>query len=154
MDLHFEPINQANRREAEELQTLPGQAGFIESVSECMAEADERKEWKPVGIYDGDLLVGFAMYGYFGDLQPEEGLWLDRLLIDGRYQGKGYGKSAAMGLLERLRQEYGNKQVYLSVYGSNVAAISLYEQLGFRFNGKLDTKGEKIMVYEGLTLMQ
>ena len=30
------------------------------------------------------------MYGYF--TSPENGLWLDRFLIDKKYQKKGYGK--------------------------------------------------------------
>ena len=50
-------------------------------------------------------------------------------------------------MLKRLRQEYGRRQIYLSVYENNVAAIAMYQQIGFQFNGELDTKGEKIMVY-------
>lgn len=149
MNLRFEPVNPANRRKVEGLQTLPKQADFIESVSDCMAEADELKEWKPVGIYDGDLLVGFAMYGCFDGSNQEAEVWLDRILIDGNYQGKGYGKAAVRGLMKKLYEEYGKEQIYLSVYENNVAAIALYEKLGFRFNGKLDAKGEKIMVYTG-----
>lgn len=150
MNLHFEPVLPANRREVERLQTLPEQAGFIESVRDCLTEADEYPEWKPVGIYDDELLVGFAMYGYFADLQPEGEVWLDRLLIDRKYQKKGYGKAAVLALLERLRREYGKDQIYLSVYDNNTAAIAMYQQLGFHFNGKCDAKGEKIMVHTDL----
>ena len=45
MNLHFEPVSPENRTKVEELQILPEQAGFIESVRECMAEADEFQEW-------------------------------------------------------------------------------------------------------------
>ena len=38
--------------------------------------------------------------------------------------------------------------IYLSVYEENHVAISLYQSYGFKFNGELDTKGEKIMVLE------
>lgn len=147
MNLHFEPVGPANRREAEELQTFPEQKEFIESVRECMNEADQFQEWRPVGIYDGEVLVGFAMYGCFGGSKQKEQLWLDRILIDWKYQKRGYGKAAVLGLLKRLRQEYGRRQIYLSVYENNVAAIAMYQQIGFQFNGELDTKGEKIMVY-------
>lgn len=146
MNLHFEPVNPANREEVENLQVLPEQTGMIESVRECMLEADTLQEWRPVGIYDGDMLVGFAMYGHFSDPQPEGSVWLDRILIDRKHQKKGYGKAAVLALLERLSREYGKNQIYLSVYQSNTAAISLYQQLGFQFNGEYDTKGEKIMV--------
>ncbi|WP_243142877.1 GNAT family N-acetyltransferase [Lactonifactor sp. BIOML-A7] len=149
MNLHFVPVNPAIRRDVESLRTLPEQTGFIESVSDCMKEADESPKWRPVGIYDGNMLVGFAMYGCFQISKREGEVWLDRILIDGKHQGRGYGREAVSALLKRLHQEYGKKQVYLSVYESNTAAIHLYKQLGFQFNGKCDTKGEKIMVYTG-----
>lgn len=147
MELHFEPITAVNRKQAEALDVLPEQNGYIESVKQCLAEADKRQSWRPVGIYDGDLLVGFAMYGFFWEYLPWGRVWLDRLLIDKKYQGRGYGRAAVLQLLERIRKEYKHKKVYLSVYTENTAAIHLYETLGFHFNGQLDTQGEKVMVY-------
>ena len=128
--LHFEPVNSENRMEAENLSVFSEQSGFIESVGECLQEADNLNLWRPVCIYDGDILVGFAMYGYFPSPFPGR-LWLDRLLIDKRYQGKGYGRQAVLALLDRL----------------HARAIRLYEQIGFCFNGEYDTKGEHVMVY-------
>lgn len=147
--LHFVPVNHKNRRAVESLTVFSEQAGFIESVSECLQEADELKLWRPVGIYDGDTLIGFAMYGYFPEPVPGR-LWLDRLLIDKKYQGKGYGKQAVLALLDRLHTEYSSNAVYLSVYEDNPHAIRLYQQIGFRFNGEYDTKGESVMVYSYL----
>ena len=115
MLLHFESVSMKNRKEMEALQVYPAQCGFIESVSECLCEADQASSWHPVGICDGQMLIGFAMYGY--------------------------------ALLEKLHREYDSREVYLSVYENNKKAVSLYQQIGFRFNGQYDTKGEKIMVY-------
>ena len=144
--LHFEPVNNENRRAVESLTLFPEQAGFIENVSECLREADELELWRPVGIYDGNVLIGFAMYGYFPEPIPGK-LWLDRLLIDQKYQGRGYGKQAVLALLGRLYQEYPSDVVYLSVYEDNFNAIRLYRQIGFQFNGEHDVKGESVMVY-------
>ncbi len=146
MQLHFRPVDIKNRAEAEKLSVFPCQKGFIESVSQCLAEADADSRWKPTLIYDGTTPVGFAMYGYFENPPPGQ-LWLDRLLIDKNYQGQGYGKAAALALLEKLSGEYRCRTVYLSAYENNTAAISLYRQIGFDFNGEYDAKGEKIMVY-------
>lgn len=148
MKLHFDPVCPENRKEVEALQLHPEQTGFIESVTECMAEADECKQWQPVGIYDSKTLVGFSMYGYFDRPLPDGRLWLDRLLIDKKHQGKGYGKAAVLALLENFRREYSCHRVYLSVYENNLPAIALYEQIGFYFTGEYDTKGEKMMVYD------
>ena len=147
MCLHFETVTAKNRGAVERLALLPEQAGFIESPTECLREADASDFWRPVGIYDGTELVGFAMYGYLPFL-GEGQLWFDRLLIDKAFQGRGYDKAAIAALLERLRQEYPCRRVYLSVYGDNAAAIHLYQQAGFSFNGDYDTKGERVMVLD------
>lgn len=144
--LHFKLVSDENRKEVEGLTVSSEQTGFIESVRECLQEADEFELWRPVGIYDNDTLIGFAMYGYFSEPAPGQ-LWLDRLLIDKRYQGKGYGKQAVLMLLDRLHAEYQSDTVYLSVYENNPHAIKLYQQIGFQFNGKYDSKGEHIMEY-------
>ena len=132
MCLHFETVTAKNRGAVERLALLPEQAGFIESPTECLREADASDFWRPVGIYDGTELVGFAMYGYLPFLG----------------EGRGYAKAAIAALLERLRQEYPCRRVYLSVYGDNAAAIHLYQQAGFSFNGDYDTKGERVMVLD------
>ena len=147
MCLHFETVTAKNRGAVERLALLPEQAGFIESPAECLREADASDFWRPVGIYDGTELVGFAMYGYLPFL-GEGQLWFDRLLIYKAFQGRGYAKAAIAALLERLRQEYPCRRVYLSVYGDNAAAIHLYRQAGFSFNGDYDTKGERVMVLD------
>ena len=147
MCLHFETVTAKNRGAVERLALLPEQAGFIESPAECLREADASDFWRPVGIYDGTELVGFAMYGYLPFL-GEGQLWFDRLLIDKAFQGRGYAKAAIAALLERLRQEYPCRRVYLSVYGDNAAAIHLYRPAGFSFNGDYDTKGERVMVLD------
>ncbi len=146
--LHFEPVNDKNREDVKSLSLFSEQVDFIESVNECLQEADEIKIWRPVGIYDKSILVGFAMYGYFPDPTPGQ-LWLDRLLVDKKYQGQGYGRQAVLALLDRLYREYGKdtETVYLSVYMNNAHAIQLYESIGFQFNGKYDSKGEHIMEY-------
>ena len=53
-----------------------------------------------------------------------------------------------MKLLKIMKKEYNPDEVYLSVYDNNKVAIKLYKKLGFKFNGKLDINGEKIMTYE------
>ena len=136
--LHFEEVTPSNRTEIERLEIFSEQSGFIESVSACLQEADALDLWRPVGIYDGSTLIGFAMYGFFPELGE---LWLDRLLIDKRYQHKGYGEQAVLALLDRLSTEYGQDTIYLSVYVDNTGAIQLYQRIGFCFNGRYDTKG-------------
>ena len=131
--LHFEAVNSRNRAEVEHLEVFAEQSGFIESVTQCLQEADKLELWRPIGIY-------------FPEPAPGQ-VWLDRLLIDKKYQGKGYGKRVVLALLDRLRTEYSCDTIYLSVYEANSHAIHLYQQIGFHFNGEYDTNGEHVMVY-------
>ena len=150
MNLHFEPITSENRATALNLKIAGSQHGFIESVEQCLSEADRCKRWHPVGIYDGDTMVGFRHAWILPIRQylPFGRLWMDRLLIDEKYQGKGYGTAALSGLLQFLIQNYRSRKIYLSVIEGNEAAVHLYEKFGFSFNGKQDLHGEHIMVYQ------
>ena len=147
VELQILPITSANRHQAEALEVRPDQAGFIEPVAQCLAEADRLRLWRPVGLYAAGALVGFSMYGLFWMEPPLGRLWLDRLLIDRRFQGRGYGRAALALLLARLHREYRRKNVYLSVYSDNRPAIALYRSAGFLFTGRHDLHGEAVMVY-------
>ena len=82
MQLRLEPVTQENRLAVLGLRAGTGQEGFVETVSACLDEAAQRADWRPMAIYDGTAVVGFAMYGYFWEYPPAGRVWLDRLLID------------------------------------------------------------------------
>ena len=86
------------------------------------------------------------MFGYFWDYPPAGRVWLDRLLIDAARQGRGYGKAAVASLLARLEEEYGPRDIYLSVVDGNTAAARLYEAFGFLFTEERDVHGEHVML--------
>ncbi len=146
MNLRIEPVDAANREAVLSLRPATGQEGFVETVAECLAEARSQSAWRPVAILCGEEVVGFAMYGFFAGYAPAGRVWMDRLLIGDKHQGKGYGRAAMRLLIERLAQEYGRGEVYLSVVEGNAAALALYASLGFAPNGERDVHGEKVMV--------
>ncbi len=146
IDLRVAPVTAQNREALLALRPAPGQEGFVETVAQCLEEASALDCWRPVGLYDGNLAVGFAMYGRFASEAPDGRVWLDRLLIDARYQGRGYGRAALEALLRRIEREYRPPRVYLSVVAGNSAAVALYQSFGFRFNGERDLHGENVMV--------
>ena len=93
MQIVIEPVTERNRSIAEKLEVYSDQSGYIESVKECMQEADQLKDWRPVCIVNDGTIVGFAMYGRIRE-DKRARLWFDRLLIDKNYQGRGYAKQA------------------------------------------------------------
>ena len=120
------------------------QSNFIESNLYSIAESKFEESWKTVGIYNDDILIGFSMYGKLEDNR----VWLDRFMIDHKFQGRGYGKLSLKFLIDSLYREYECEEIYLSIYEDNINAIKLYKSYGFEFNGELDTKGEKVMVLD------
>ena len=99
------------------------------------------------GIYDGDEPVGFLMIGFDKDdywknapavATGNYNLW--RLMIDSRYQHKGYGKQAVKLALEFIRMYPCGEAEYcwLSYEPENTVAKRLYESYGFKETGDMD----------------
>ena len=146
MEIHSIPVTRDIREQVLALEILPEQRGYIETVEQCLEEAGRVRNWRPVGLCEGRTLVGFAMYGwFFWEYFPRGRLWLDRFLIDRRYQGRGYGRAALGHMLDRLALEYPKKAVYLSVIPGNDGAVRLYRKAGFHFTGEKDVHGEDVM---------
>ncbi len=106
----------------------------------------------PFGIYDGDTPVGFLMIGFDVDDYWEDApeiargnynLW--RLMIDKKYQGKGYGKEAIRLALEFIRTLPCGEAEYcwLSYEPENTVAAKLYSSFGFNETGDMD--GEELI---------
>lgn len=146
--LILKPVDSANRQAAEQLSLKKSQDGFVEPVSVCLKEADDNEAWRPVCIYEGEVMIGFAMYGLWEAGTKNERVWFDRFLIDGVFQGRGFGRRAFKLVMDTIINKYQCRRMYLSVYENNKTAIALYESFGFKFNGELDGRGELVMVWE------
>ena len=72
MQMVLKPITKQNRAEALALHVAKGQEGFVESVAQCLKEADEYDVWRPVALYAEGKMVGFAMYGFFPMYLPAD----------------------------------------------------------------------------------
>lgn len=138
-------INSTNLAEVRKINLHKHQTSFIDSVDECLEEAKLYKEWCPAAIFADDVLVGFAMYGAFGK-NPDT--WIDRIMIDAKNQGKGFGKKAMEELIDIVTKKYNVNIVYLSFVEENVVAQKMYEKLGFKFINEYDPEGELIYKFE------
>ncbi|RIM98231.1 GNAT family N-acetyltransferase, partial [Staphylococcus shinii] len=88
MGIYIESINSFNINEVKNLKIAKKQFHFIETITDCLNEAEKSSQWHPVAIYKDNIVVGFAMYGCFGENKET---WIDRILIDEQHQRKGYG---------------------------------------------------------------
>ncbi|UJF15911.1 GNAT family N-acetyltransferase [Jeotgalibaca sp. MA1X17-3] len=142
--VYMKDIDDTNESTVRNIRIKPGQEKYIESVDECLAEAKEIQEFHPVAICSEEDIVGFAMYGSFG---PDKDTWIDRIMIDEKFQGKGLGRKAMLNLIDIVQKEYDINEIYLSIIEGNEAAQHLYNSIGFVFTNEKDPNGELIFKY-------
>lgn len=142
MNIIFKEINRENWEECIDLEVLSEQKEYVATNWYSILESKFEEELYPLCIYDGDAMVGFLMY----DLDPEtKRIEMSRLMIDKKFQHKGYGKAAIAKLLELIRQKYGKIKFYTSVVPENIVAKKLYESMGFQKTGEIMWE-EEVMV--------
>lgn len=106
----------------------------------------------PFGIYKEDTPIGFLMIGFDTDdcwddapliAKGNYNLW--RLMIDRKYQNKGYGREAVRLALEFVKSFPCGEAEYcwLSYEPENEVASRLYQSFGFVETGEKD--GEELI---------
>jgi|SRR5687768_5916148 len=148
--LEIRPVDKDNWRALIKLQVRDDQKHFVASNLFSIAEAqfgdDFEGHWDmyPYGIYNGDAPVGFLMYGYNFE-HPKQQAFIIRLMVDEKFQGKGYGRFGIQKLLEIFRADERIKTVGISYEPENEAARRLYASLGFVEPGEM-VEGEVLAV--------
>ncbi|HDR7799986.1 TPA: GNAT family N-acetyltransferase [Bacillus tropicus] len=150
MNLHICEVTANNWRSVAALNVAKDQQQFIESNAFSLAESLYEENGTSVGLYDGETLIGYAMYGWYS--KKHKSIWLDRFMIDQQYQGKGYAKRFLHLLIQFLQQQFTCGIIYLSLHPDNKHAMGLYESFGFRLNGDIDDEGPVVGVVMELLL--
>jgi len=96
------------------------------SLLEAAYDPDHLTE--PRAVYADETLVGFVQTYHDREYQEH---WIDRLMIGGEFQGKGYGREALRLTIENYRQNPECQAVHISFVPENTVAQRLYESLGF-----------------------
>lgn len=134
-------INRDNFWECVELEVNEYQSRFVASNAISIAQAKVQPECIPMGVYSNDVMVGFVMYC----IDEDDGeYWIYRMMIDKKYQNKGYGKEALRQLLEIIKKDDTHDKIFLGVEIDSILAVKLYQSFGFYFNKQVFGK-EHIM---------
>jgi GNAT superfamily N-acetyltransferase len=131
------------------LRLAPGQERFVSSVADSLAEARRYPQGNPWyrAVHADGQPVGFVMLSWDVAPAPPEinGPWfLWKLLIDHRYQGKGYGREVVRQIVEVVRGQGGTELLTSYVPGEGGPA-GFYARLGFVPTGELDPEGEVLL---------
>lgn len=84
-------------------------------------------------IYKNEEMVGLLMYRDWKG--PPACYVLDQFMIDGRFQGKGYGKEAVKLFIQMMKEEGKYSRIELGYTRGNIGAMKLYESCGFYHTG-------------------
>jgi diamine N-acetyltransferase len=132
------PITDANREAVEALTVGPAQQRFVSGVRDSMREAAEEPDADVLywAVYDEETPVGFVM---IADevVNPDfirQFLW--KLLIDERFQGRGYG-TATLDLIVAYFRDRGRVAMWTSAGQGEGSPVTFYERYGFTRTGEL-----------------
>jgi len=128
MNIELKEIDRTNYNECINLSLSEEQREFVAPNMFSLVQAAYESNLYPLGIYNGDIMVGFILY----DFDDEVNGWsMSRFMVDIRYQGQGIGKVALQKFIKFFIKKYGHNQLYTSAEVDNPVAIALYEKFGF-----------------------
>ena len=134
-------ITRANRAEVENVRVSAEQQAYVDGVRQSLDEAAANPATNPWyrAIYVGGTPVGFLMIGDNvppGDEHIPWRYYLWRMLIDDRYQGRGYGRAALDRLTEYLRTRPGADTLVTSIVPGAHSPLGFYVRYGFQPTGE------------------
>jgi diamine N-acetyltransferase len=140
-----EILSDEDRDTALTLTVDPGQERFVAPVAQSFQDANEEAHARPRMwvAFDSRTPVGFVM---ISDDIPQETLdanpdligpfYLWRLLIDRRYQRRGYGSRVLDAVVEYVRSR-GATVLWTSAVPGDGSPLPFYERYGFVATGRI-----------------
>ena len=133
------PLSESNRQAVEALRVSPEQERFVSGVAESLAQAAEHPDAHALywAVYAEDTPVGFVMIADevgSPDYIPQY-LW--KLLIDERYQRRGFGTATLDLIVEYFRGRPGVEVLNTSAGQGDGSPIAFYERYGFEQTGEV-----------------
>jgi diamine N-acetyltransferase len=140
--LTLRKIDRTNWRAAIEIKLHESQETFVSPPTKSLAAAYVRQhgdnyDYTPMGIYDGDLMVGYV--STLCDPRTKDEYWIDDIMIDLRHQRKGLGRPAVAETIAYILRTYPRcETIKLSCHRNNVVAAALYKKMGFELIGDVN----------------
>ncbi len=138
-----------DRRRVTGLRRAPGQDRYLGSMEDHFADAAAEPRAKPRmwSVHDGDELVGFVMISDGIEVLDEDLVgpyYLWRLLIDERFQGRGYGRATIDAVLRYLATRPGADALFTSCAAGDGSPQGFYLHYGFDLTGEV-SMGEDVL---------
>ena len=135
-------ITRANVDAILALKVKPEQENLVASNAISIAQAHFNKGAWYRAIYLDNIPIGFVLlvdsslkFQQLG--RKTTSLYIWRLMIDGKFQGKGYGEKSVELVIDHLKTRPNAKEVKLHHAQTDGNAGKFYEKLGFKLTGKI-----------------
>jgi len=147
--ISFKPVEGSVLVETISLSVTSDQLKYVGTVAEALDEAIQVPEGKPWfrAVFDGNQAVGFVMLSWNVKPNPPTiiGPWfLWKLIVDYRFQGRGYGRATVEEVCRIIRRE-GATELLTSFATGQTSPELFYERIGFKPTGEFDNEGEVIV---------
>lgn len=150
-------VDRSNARAMTLLELTPEQRPWVSapgwSLARCYVKFfGDNFEHTPRIIEADGKIVGYSTF--VCDPMSETEYWVDDIMIDYRYQGRGYGRAAMVETLRAITRRYPQcRGVRLTCFRGNTVAAGLYLSLGFDSTGEVDDEfGEPTYILRGSAL--
>jgi RimJ/RimL family protein N-acetyltransferase len=92
-----------------------------------------KRTFRMVHIIEVEEMGSRRVIGFAGlyDMKVGKSLWLSLAVFDPKDRKRGYGKQAAMLLMECLRKNGAARTVFVRILKKNVASLHFFKNLGF-----------------------
>jgi len=150
--VHLREITSENRAAIEALSVTDSQTEYVSGVAQSLVDAAETPDACPWyrAVYAVDEPVGFVMISDGITAMNPEYLgpyFLWRLLIDHRYQGRGYGAAALRLVVEYVRTRPDARVLLTSAGQGPESPVGFYQRQGFRLTGEVH-EGELVLALD------
>ncbi|MCO5123622.1 MAG: GNAT family N-acetyltransferase [Rhizobacter sp.] len=141
------PVRDADVLPLIKLEPTPEQKKFVASNAVSLAQAAYKTSGRPFGVFADGEPVGFLLLwdARQDPEEPTDELYVWRLMVDAKRQGRGHGSAAMRWVIGEARR-IGVAQVGLSHVPENSVG-AFYERFGFHYTGKVH-EGEREMVLQ------
>jgi diamine N-acetyltransferase len=135
-------ITEDNRTVVEALAVTEEQSYYVASVTKSLQDAQEYPEARPWyrAVYADDEPVGFVMISdgvTIDDPSYVGPYYLWRLLVDHRFQRRGYGTAALDLVVAHVRTRPDARTLLTSHVVGPTSPLTFYQRYGFRLTGEL-----------------
>src|SRR5262245_23835308 len=98
-DCRLVPVSDTNLAAVLALRVHVAQTSLVASTARSMRQAAEKPSLRPRAFYEGDRLVGFAMW----DRLPDGAAYIWRVMIGAEDQHRGLGRKLMAAVVDEIR---------------------------------------------------